>query len=91
MARVLVVAFFVLVGMGIYLFTVNQKLEAAQISVETITKDRDAWKTRMTQYQSEGKTVQANLDQCTTQKADLQTQLDTIAAAAASKRPAGKK
>jgi uncharacterized protein (DUF3084 family) len=91
MARVLVVAFFVLVGMGIYLFTVNQKLEAAQISVETITKDRDAWKTRMTQYQSEGKTVQANLDQCTTQKADLQTQLDTIAAAAAAKRPAGKK
>lgn len=91
MARVLVVAFFVLVGMGIYLFTVNQKLEAAGIQVETITKDRDAWKTRMTQYQSEGKTVQANLDSCTTQKADLQTQLDTIAAAAAAKRPAGKK
>ena len=90
MARVLVVAFFVLVGMGIYLFTVNQKLEAAQIQVETITKDRDAWKTRMTQYQSEGKTVQANLDQCTTQKADLQTQLDTMTAAAA-KKPAGKK
>ena len=90
MARVLVVAFFVLVGMGIYLFTVNQKLEAAQIQVETVSKDRDAWKTRMTQYQTEGKTVAANLEQCTSQKADLQTQLDTINAASA-KRPAAKK
>ena len=90
MARVLVVAFFVLVGMGIYLFTVNQKLEAAQIQVETVSKDRDAWKTRMTQYQTEGKTVVANLEQCTSQKADLQTQLDTINAASA-KRPAAKK
>ena len=77
--------------MGIYLFTMSQKLEAAQMSVEAITKDRDAWKTRMTQYQSEGKTVAANLEQCTTQKADLQTQIDTINAAAAAKRPAAKK
>lgn len=85
MARVLVVAFFILVGMGIYLFTVNQKLEAAQARVEEITKDRDAWKTRMTQYQSEGKTMKADLDQCTTEKTDLQTQLDAATAAMAKK------
>ncbi len=90
MARVLVVAFFILVGMGIYLFTVNQKLEAASMKVEEVTKDRDQWKTRMTQYQSEGKAQKAELDQCTTQKADLQTQLDTINAAMAKKGPAKK-
>lgn len=90
MARVLVVAFFILVGMGIYLFTVNQKLEAAQIQVESITKDRDQWKTRMTQYQSEGKAQKSELDQCTTAKTDLQTQLDTINAAMAKKGPAKK-
>lgn len=91
MARILVVAFFILVGMGIYTFTVKSDLEAAQIKTEEVTKDRDAWKTRMTQYQSEGKTVATNLEQCTSQKADLQTQLDTINAAAAAKKPAGKK
>lgn len=90
MARVLVVAFFILVGMGIYLFTVNQKLETAQAQVETVTKDRDQWKTRMTQYQSEGKAQKADLDQCNTQKADLQTQLDTVNAAMAKKAPAKK-
>jgi chromosome segregation ATPase len=90
MARVLVVAFFILVGMGIYLFTVNQKLEAAQIQVESITKDRDQWKTRMTQYQSEGKAQKTELDQCNTAKTDLQTQLDTFNAAMAKKGPAKK-
>ena len=68
-----------------------QGVEAAQIKVEEVAKDRDAWKTRMTQYQSEGKTVVSNLEQCNTQKADLQTQLDTINAAAAAKKPAAKK
>ena len=88
MARLLVVAFFAVVGMGIYTFTMKTDLDQAKADAASVASDRDTWKTRFNQYQSESKTVQSNLDQCNSAKTDLQTQLDALNAAAAAKKPA---
>jgi septal ring factor EnvC (AmiA/AmiB activator) len=91
LARLLVVAFFAVVGMGIYTFTVKTDLDQAKADAATIAQDRDTWKTRFNQYQSESKGVQAKLDQCTSQTSDLQAQLDTLNAAAAAKKAPAKR
>ncbi len=87
LARFLVLAFFVVAAMGVYTFIVKTDLQAAQGKIEEVGKERDLWKTRFNQYQAEGKTTTASLEQCTAQVKDLQAQME----AAAAKKPAGKR
>ena len=78
MARFLVIAFFAVVGIGVYTFMINTDLEAARDQLATTTKDRDTWKTRLTQYGSESQADAANLQQCQAKVTDLQSQIDAL-------------
>jgi hypothetical protein len=84
MARFLVIAFFAIVGLGVWTFMINTDLEAARDTLANTQKDRDTWKTRLSQYQSESQTVASNLQQCQGQVQDLQSQMEAL-------KPAGKK
>ena len=86
LARFLALAFFVIVGIGIYAFIVQTDLQAAQEKVRTIEEERDLWKTRFNQYQEEGQATTANLEQCTAQVNDLQAQIEAAAAKAPARR-----
>ena len=86
MARFLVIAFFAVVGIGVYTFMINTDLEAARDQLATTTKDRDTWKTRLTQYGSESQADAANLQQCQAKVTDLQSQIDAVHGALA-RRP----
>jgi Tfp pilus assembly protein PilO len=84
MARFLVIAFFAVVGMGVYAFMINTDLEGARDQLATTTKDRDTWKTRLTQYGSESQADAANLQMCQGKVTDLQAQIDALS----TKKPA---
>ena len=87
MARFLVIAFFVVVGMGVYTFMINTDLEGAKDRLATATKDRDTWKTRVTQYGSESQTDASNLQMCQAKVTDLQAQIEALN----TKKPGAKK
>jgi Tfp pilus assembly protein PilO len=87
MARFLVIAFFAVVGMGVWTFMINTDLEAARDSLASTQKDNETWKTRLSQYQSEGQSDATNLQQCQGKVQDLQSQMEALN----TKKPAGKK
>ena len=88
MARLLAVAFFIVVGMGVYTFNMKTNLDAATQQLEDVSKDRDTWKTRLTQFQSQNTTTKADLDSCNGKVTDLQAQVDAFNAAATKKTAA---
>ncbi len=86
-ARLLALAVFIIFGAGIYAFMLQTDLEAAEVQLTNLTKDRDTWKLRLEQYQAQGKDDAMVLQSCQAQVADLQAQME----AAAAKKPAGKR
>ena len=84
MARFLVIAFFAVVGMGVYAFMISTDLEGAKDRLASASKDRDTYKTRLTQYQSDSQADASNLQMCQGKVSDLQAQIDALS----TKKPA---
>jgi cell division protein FtsB len=76
MGRFLVLAFFVVVGMGVYTFMVKTDLQAAQMKIATVEADRDKWQKSATQYVSANKDNTAKVAALEAQVKDLQAQLE---------------
>ncbi len=91
MVRLVAIAILLALGAGAFAFVQMSNVKAAEMQLAATQAELQTWKTRMTQYQAEGKTVAANLEQCNVQKAEIQTQLDAAVAAAATRRPGAKR
>ncbi len=90
MVRFVALAIMLAIGAGVYAFIQKSNVAAAQMQIAATTKELETWKTRLNQYQAEGKTVASNLEQCTAKVTEIQTALDTAVAAMA-KRPGAKR
>jgi hypothetical protein len=79
-ARLLALAFFVVVGAGLYAVVLQSDLKAAEMQLNNIAKDRDLYRTRAEHYASQGKDGAQALANCQAQVTDLTGQLEQIAA-----------
>jgi hypothetical protein len=91
MVRLVALAILLALGAGVFAFIQMSNVKAAEMQLAATQAELQTWKTRLTQYQSEGKTVASNLEQCNAQKAEIQTALDAANAAMTAKRPAAKR
>lgn len=85
-ARFLVLAFFVIVGAGLYAVTLKSNLGAAEVQLNTLAKDRDLYKVRLEQYAAQSKEDAQTIASLQGQVADLTAQLE-----AAKAKPAGRR
>ena len=85
-ARFLVLAFFVVVGAGLYAVTLKSDLSAAEVQLNTIAKDRDLYRTRLEQFAAQGKEDTQAIANLQAQVADLSAQLEPMKA-----KPAGRR
>lgn len=85
--RLLALAVFVVAGAGVYAMVLKSDLKAAEVQLNTISKDRDLYKTRVEQYASQSKDDSQALAMCQAQVTDLTTQLQ----AATTAKPAGRR
>lgn len=83
-ARLLALAFFLIVGAGVYAMMLRSNLQAAEVQLANLAKDRDLYKLRAEQYVSQTRDDARSLQQCQAQVTDLQAQVE---AAAAARRP----
>ncbi len=90
MVRFVALAIMLAIGAGVYGFVQQSNVAAAQLRIDATEKELQTWKTRLTQYQAEGKTVAANLETCNAKVVEIQTALDA-ATAAMDKRPGAKR
>ncbi len=88
LAQVIAVAFFVVVGIGVYAYTLHSDLEATRHSITAVEKDRNSWKSQFDEAQAKGVSATASLEQCTAQVQDLQSQIEASVPVQA---PAGKR
>ncbi|MGE4064277.1 MAG: hypothetical protein AB7E79_12995 [Rhodospirillaceae bacterium] len=85
-ARFLVLAFFVVVGAGLYAGILKSNLSAAEVQLNTIAKDRDLYKTRLEQYAAQTKADAQAIADLQAQVADLTSQMEAMKA-----KPAGRR
>lgn len=78
-ARLLALAFLVIIGAGLYAVLLQSNLSAAEMQLNNIAKDRDFYKLRVEQYQEQGKDDAQVLANCQAQLADLTMQLEEAA------------
>jgi hypothetical protein len=84
--RFLALAFFVIVGAGVYSTVLKSDLSAAEVQLNTIAKDRDLYKVRLEQYAAQNKDDSRAIAQLQAQVADLTAQLEAMRA-----KPAGRR
>ena len=84
--RFLALAFFVIVGAGVYSTVLKSDLSAAEVQLNNIAKDRDLYKVRLEQYASQSKDDSRAIAQLQAQVADLTAQLEAMRA-----KPAGRR
>jgi hypothetical protein len=84
--RFLALAFFVIVGAGVYSTVLKSDLSAAEVQLNTIAKDRDLYKVRLEQYAAQSKDDSRAIAQLQAQVADLTAQLEAMRA-----KPAGRR
>ena len=85
-ARFLVLAFFVLVGAGVYAGVLKSNLSAAEVQLNTIAKDRDLYKVRLEQYAAQTKADARAIENLQAEVADLSAQIEALKA-----KPAGRR
>lgn len=90
MVRLVALAILLAIGSGVFAFVQMSNVTAAEMKVAAVQKELDTWKTNAKQYQDASKSAAAGLEQCNTQKAEIQTTLDAVNAAAA-KHPGAKR
>lgn len=85
-ARLLALAFFVIVGAGLYAVVLKSDLNAAEVQLNNIAKDRDLYKVRLEQYASQNKNDTQALANCQAQVADLTAQMEEALKKSAGRR-----
>ncbi len=90
MVRFVALAIMLAIGAGVYGFIQQSNVAAAQMKIVATERELQTWKTRLAQYQEEGKTVAGNLEQCSAKVTEVQTELGAANAALA-KRPGAKR
>ncbi len=75
-AGLLAIAFFAILGAGFYAYSLNTDLNAAEVQLTNLKKDRDTWKLRLEQFQSQGKDDALVLQSCQAKVADLEAQVE---------------
>jgi septal ring factor EnvC (AmiA/AmiB activator) len=86
MTGLLAVAVLIVIGTGVYAYSLNGQLAQLKTDIATVSKDRDENKAQLDKLTATDKTQKASLEQCTAQQSDLQAQL-TAAQEAAAKAP----
>ena len=77
MSRLLALAFFIVVGLGIYAYSAWSHLQTTRSSLVALQLDRDSWKTKFNDEQKDSTAQKTSLNQCTAQIQDLQAQVKT--------------
>lgn len=85
-ARLLALAFFVIIGAGLYAMVLKSDLNAAEVQLSNMAKDRDLYRLRVEQYASQSKDDSQALSNCQAQVTDLTAQME-----AALKKPAARR
>ena len=91
MVRFVALAILLAIAAGVFGFIQMSNVAAAQAQLGAIQAELATAKANAKQYADSSKMAASNLEQCNSQKAEIQTQLDTVNAAMAAKKPAGKK
>jgi len=65
LAQLLTVATLLLVGTGLYTFSLESRLEATLESIMAVEQDRNAWKSKAEQAEGSIEAAAISLDQCT--------------------------
>ena len=91
MARFVALAVLLAIAAGVFGFMQMSNATAAQMQLAAVQAELQTAKANAKQYADSSKMAASNLEQCNSQKAEIQTQLDTVNAAMAAKTPARKK
>ncbi len=80
-AQLLALAFFMIVGLGVYIYMLNSDIQATRHSIAAVEKDRNSWKSRFDEAEAKTETAAASLTQCTAQVQELQSRIEASAPA----------
>ncbi len=91
MVRFVALAILLAIGAGVFAFIQMSDVAAAQAQLGAVQAELQTAKANAKQYADSSKAAAANLEQCNSQKAEIQSSLDAANAAMAAKTPARKK
>jgi hypothetical protein len=80
--QLLAVAFVVVAGVGLYTYSLQDRLEATTDSFNALEQDRNLWKSKAEEAEGLIDTASASLDQCSAQIETLKSRLVVSAPAA---------
>lgn len=85
-ARFLALSVLVIIGAGLYAVVLRSDLNAAEMQLSNIAKDRDLYKLRVEQYATQGKDDARALSSCQAELAEATAQLEEAASKTAPAR-----